>query len=119
MKIKIRAWDKKLKIMLYSTVDEKGRLILRSKFNDKGKYIYAEWNHKDLIKMQYIGKKDINRKMIYTGDIVKEGNKIYEVYFDKNAGLYNCKNYYDGEADYPSLAFFEGVFEIIGNKFIK
>ena len=57
---------------------------------------------------------DKNGAEIFEGYIVKDYyGKHYQVIYD--GFMFNLKGYYDSSSDYPSIAFSEGVFEVVGN----
>ena len=112
-KIKFRAWDKIDRIMreVYSInfINEDMCLMC----DNLGR---VQMNFSDAELMQYIGRRDINDKEIYEGDIVKVNDKLYEVIFDESYVGFNLKNYFDSSSDYPKIAFSElNNIEVVGN----
>lgn len=97
--IKFRTWLKAKKEMFYDFT-----ALTHPTFSEGGLSVL----------MQYTGLNDKNGKEIYEGDIVQDTkNRKYEVIWDKY--MFNLKDYYDGLSDYPTDAFSEGIFEVIGN----
>lgn len=129
--LKFRAWDKSVEHMIYSDsveddyywqIGETGVYVewydpaIARLFPD-GVVESSGWTEAHCVIMQYTGLKDTNGKEIYEGDIVKHWSGIGEVIFDHGIAGFNVKGYYDQSADYPTIAFAEGIFEVIGNIF--
>jgi len=121
--LKFRAWDERLKKMLYGDngdfdgIDEDGIIILEHE--DDGDRITERWITKDMELMQFTGFKDKNGKEIYEGDIFEKNGLIQHVHWNRlNASFYLqprhlTKNFDDkiGRYGFDEIE----LFKIIGN----
>lgn len=118
-KIKFRSWDKKLKVMAYSTDtnQEHGWFT-----DNNGCMICVRIEEEKDIKlnniMQYTGLKDSTGKEIYEGDLVEhemetdgewDEYEACEIVFDETCGVYCFKN------DAPNLLTDYRKLKVIGN----
>jgi uncharacterized phage protein (TIGR01671 family) len=131
--IEFRAWDKEEKTMFkVGNIDWNMNCITFHYITGrKGKDIF-ECKSKDCILMQYMGLKDINKKKIFEGDIIKydlsetqhyravvifnKGSFIGETFWHKWDKFMGAK---EGESKYFSHQYLSDKFnlEVIGNRY--
>ena len=85
-KMKIRVWDKKEKKMLYQ---DKTLITFNNRYCSLEDVLY--YHKEDFRVMRYIGKKDINDKELYEGDIIDNGIEIGYIYYDAKKLQYRVK----------------------------
>ena len=81
---------REIKFRVWSTFHDKKELIYLNKFTSKDLKSCDNWKV-----MQYTGLNDKNGKEIYEGDIIRvndyrDGDRTYEVIFEKGCYLGNC-----------------------------
>jgi len=107
MKIKVRAWDKKNRRMLYPDAI----WLKHQEISIEGCF------YKDVILMLFTGLTDKNGKEIYEKDIVKFYNQVEYItgYIAFDHGVFCLKTYNPDEACYNPWTFRAKEVEVIGN----
>jgi len=127
--LEFRAWDKENKKMIYDPIEFELRRLERDAPEipwDKPYIGFSPFDYEEFDIMQYIGKKDIKGKKIFTGDIVYHTRLKDKciIYFNEDKSQFvwksiNHEYYIDRYIDNESMKIVGNIYEEPKSKKVK
>ena len=114
--IKVRAWDKKKKVMYPGIALKKllAYLVFQDSPNSEA-YTAMKDHFEDIEWLEYTGLKDKSGVEMYEGDILKYKHVVLEIIWNTAFAKWEAKNHTDREHETLSVWNIKEKFEVIGN----